>query len=76
MAIVTSTGTFLETMVHAPSRVEYVAPAPMGFVFLVEPKQAAHLVGDRNQLEHIRAEISRLWAKDWDSPEDSVYDTW
>jgi hypothetical protein len=20
--------------------------------------------------------VSRLWAKDWDSPEDSVYDSW
>lgn len=24
----------------------------------------------------IRSRVSRLWAEDWDSDEDSVYDTW
>ncbi|WP_125633455.1 hypothetical protein [Nonomuraea sp. WAC 01424] len=24
--------------------------------------------------EHVRAQVSRLWAEDWDSPEDALYD--
>jgi hypothetical protein len=24
----------------------------------------------------VRAYVSRLWAEDWDSDEDAVYDTW
>lgn len=26
--------------------------------------------------EDVRGYVSRLWAEDWDSPEDAVYDTW
>jgi hypothetical protein len=29
---------------------------------------------DQEDDELIRAYVSRLWAEDWDSPEDSVYD--
>jgi hypothetical protein len=39
---------------------------------LVNPTPAGGDVDD----EHVRAYISHLWAEDWDSTEDSVYDTW
>lgn len=26
--------------------------------------------------EEMRAYVSALWAEDWDSPEDGIYDTW
>lgn len=32
--------------------------------------------GDRALDADMRAYVSRLWAEDWDSPEDAVYDTW
>lgn len=32
--------------------------------------------GDRELDADMRAYVSRLWAEDWDSPEDAVYDTW
>lgn len=32
--------------------------------------------GDRALEADMRAYVSRLWAEDWDSPEDAVYDTW
>lgn len=70
-----STGTVKETMVHAPSRVTYVSPEPRGYVFLVDSHKSA-LDDERGHLEQVRQEISRIWAKDWDSPEDAVYDTW
>lgn len=31
---------------------------------------------DRDDDHAMREYVSELWAEDWDSPEDSVYDTW
>lgn len=31
---------------------------------------------DERYEEGIRSQVSALWAEDWDSDEDSVYDTW
>ncbi|WP_281173276.1 hypothetical protein [Actinotalea ferrariae] len=36
----------------------------------------AHLADDNAYWQGVRAAVSSLWADDWDSPEDSVYDTW
>lgn len=75
MTTAVSTGTVVETMVHASSRVHYIRPEPRGYVYYVDPNKSA-LEDERGHLEDIRQAISRLWATDWDSPEDAVYDTW
>lgn len=72
-ALATYTGTVTEAMVYAPSNVTYRTFQPEGSVFLVKP----HAVnGDLDYLADVKSQLSRLWAEDWDSPEDSVYDAW
>jgi hypothetical protein len=72
-ALATYTGTVHEARVYAPKYVTYVPFKPEGDVVLVPAIQVDE---DRTFLAIVRAQLSRLWATEWDSDEDSVYDQW
>jgi len=72
-AIASYTGTVKEARVTSSAFITYKSFDPQGHVVFLTP----HLVDDdQDYLEAVRAGLSRLWAQDWDSSEDSVYDTW
>lgn len=47
-------------------------PVPTGNVEIIVDEARVTPTDD----EFMRSYVSRLWAEDWDSPEDAVYDTW
>lgn len=54
-------------------------PIPTSAVVVVEGEAAVddpQLVGVEVAEAEARAYVSALWAEDWDSPEDRVYDSW
>lgn len=56
------------------------APAPQEVALMAAQRPLAVTVSssrvESQYEEGVRALVSQLWAEDWDSPEDSVYDTW
>jgi hypothetical protein len=52
----------------ASSNSSVVAPGSV-----VVPADTPEMVHEDSD-DHVRAYVSRLWAEDWDSPEDSLYD--
>lgn len=73
-AVASYTGTVTEARVtFGSSHITYQAFEPEGIVVFLDPHSVDE---DGDQLEAIRANVSRLWGRDWDSAEDSVYDAW
>lgn len=69
-----STGTTVEANIYAPHKFQYEPFKANGVVTYVSAHRAEE--SDGAFLEAIRDNLSRLWASDWDSDEDSAYDAW
>lgn len=72
-AIATYTGTVNEARIYAPKNVTYTVYKPEGAVIFVDP---VAIDEDSAYLSIVKSNLSRLWATEWDSDEDSVYDQW